>query len=179
MRTIALSYGGLAGALVISAMIAGFLLGADRASSSSVWLGYLTMVVALSLIFLGVKRYRDVEKGGVVKFLPAFLVGLAIAAVAGVVYVVGWEIYLAATGYAFMGEYTAAMIEAKRAAAPAGPALDAEIAKLREMEAMYANPVFRVPITFLEIFPVGLVIALISAALLRNPKVLPRRAAAA
>ncbi len=29
--------------------------------------------------------------------------------------------------------------------------------------------------TFLEIFPVGLIIALLSAALLRNPKVMPAR----
>lgn len=179
MRTIALTYGGLSGVVINAAMIIGWHLSrGDVAAASPVW-GYLIMVVALSLIFLGVKRYRDVEKGGVVKFLPAFLAGLAIAVVASLLYVAVWEAFLALTNYAFMREYTAHLIEVERAAAPAGPALDAEIAKLREMEAMYANPVFRVPITFLEIFPVGLVIALISAALLRNPKVLPRRAAAA
>jgi hypothetical protein len=33
--------------------------------------------------------------------------------------------------------------------------------------------------TFVEIFPVGLVIALVSAAILRNPKAFPARRAAA
>ena len=42
--------------------------------------------------------------------------------------------------------------------------------RLREQ---YANPVFRLPITFLEIFPVGLLITLVSAGLLRNSELLP------
>jgi hypothetical protein len=39
----------------------------------------------------------------------------------------------------------------------------------------YANPLFRIPMVFLEIFPVGFIVALISAALLRNPRLLPAR----
>jgi hypothetical protein len=37
------------------------------------------------------------------------------------------------------------------------------------------NPLIRIPLTFAEIFPIGLLAALVSAALLRNPKVLPAR----
>jgi len=37
------------------------------------------------------------------------------------------------------------------------------------------NPLFRLPMTFVEIFPVGLLIALVSAGLLRNPRFLPAR----
>jgi hypothetical protein len=47
---------------------------------------------------------------------------------------------------------------------------------LETMRTQYANPLFRVPMTFLEIFPVGLLVALVSALLLRNPKVLPAAA---
>ena len=128
------------------------------------------MLVALSMIFLGIKRYRDKELGGVIKFLPALALGLGIAAMAGVIYVVVWEIYLAASGYHFMDSYVAGIIAAKRAHAMSGAALAAEIAKLEEMKAQYANPLFRVPMTFLEIFPVGLIVALISAAVLRFPQ---------
>ena len=35
-------------------------------------IGYLTMLVALTAVFLGVKQYRDKFKGGVIRFLPAF-----------------------------------------------------------------------------------------------------------
>ena len=40
------------------------------------------------------------------------------------------------------------------------------------MRASYANPLFRIPMTFMEIFPVGFLVALVSALLLRNPKIL-------
>ncbi|MBX3703769.1 MAG: DUF4199 domain-containing protein, partial [Steroidobacteraceae bacterium] len=54
--------------------------------------GYLIMLLALSLVFVGVKRLRDREYGGVIRFVPALLAGLGISAVAGVIYVIGWEI---------------------------------------------------------------------------------------
>lgn len=174
MTKTALIYGAIAGSIVIASILIGFLLGADH-GGHSLWLGYLIMIVALSLIFLGVKRYRDRQGGGVIKFGPAFLLGLMIAAVAGVFYVGGWEAYLAATDYSFMPSYVDHAIEAKKAAGLAGEALAAETAKLREMQANYENPLFRMPMTFIEIFPVGLIIALISAALLRNPRVFPAR----
>jgi hypothetical protein len=44
---------------------------------------------------------------------------------------------------------------------------------------MYRNPLIRMPMTFLEIFPVGLLISLISAAVLKNPRVLPAKMGAA
>jgi hypothetical protein len=44
---------------------------------------------------------------------------------------------------------------------------------MRDMATMYRNPLYRIPITFVEIFPVGLIVALVSAALLRNPRLLP------
>ncbi|HEY4940742.1 MAG TPA: DUF4199 domain-containing protein [Rhizomicrobium sp.] len=176
MLKISLIFGGIAGLVVIAVLLAGITVLKHQSFVSTEWFGYLTMLVALSMIFLGVKRYRDNEKGGVIKFLPAFGLGLGIATVAGVIYVGVWEGYLAATGYHFMDSYVAQIIAAKRAAGVTGAALAAEIAKMQEMKAQYANPLYRLPMTFLEIFPVGLIVALISAAVLRNPRILPARA---
>ncbi len=174
MTKTALVYGAIAGSIVIGSILIGFLFGSDH-GGQSLWFGYLIMIVALSLIFLGVKRYRDRQGGGVIKFGPAFLLGLMIAVVAGAFYVAGWEAYLAATDYSFMPSYVDQMIETKKAAGLAGEALQAEIAMLEEMRANYENPLFRMPMTFVEIFPVGLVIAFFSAAVLRNPKALSAR----
>ena len=41
---------------------------------------------------------------------------------------------------------------------------------------MYRNPLYRMPMTFVEMFPVGVLVSLITAAVLRNPRVLPSRA---
>ncbi len=175
MLKTAFFYGAVSGAVTIAVMTAGIAFSGGEGTGASHAFGYLVMLIALSMIFIAVKRYRDRELGGVIKFRPAFLLGLAIAAVAGVFYVAGWEIYLAATDYAFMDQYAAAAIEAKRAAGVTGPSLDAFIADMQAMTENYANPLFRLPITFIEIFPIGLIIALASAALLRNPKLFPAR----
>lgn len=174
MGKIAIIYGAISGAIVIGVITLGSLIG-EGGSHGGEALGYLIMIIALTMIFLGVKRYRDRDLGGVIKFGAAFLLGVMIAVVAGVFYVGGWEAYLAATDHAFIHEYTAGIIEAKKAAGLDGEALAAEIAKMDQMKTQYADPLFRVPLTFLEIFPVGLLIALVSAALLRNPKVFPAR----
>jgi hypothetical protein len=169
-----LVYGGIAGAIVIAVITAGIAFNLPN-HSTSLWFGYLVMLTALSLIFVGVKRYRDVECGGVIRFGRAFLLGLGMAAVAGCVYVAGWEIYEAASGNDFMAGYSAAILNHMRAEGASAAALQAKAAELREMAANYANPLFRIPMVFIEIFPVGFLVALVSAALLRNPKLLPAR----
>ena len=176
MLRIALIYGAIAGTIVIGVMTFGIILdGDEKGAASGQVFGYLTMLVALTLIFVGVKRHRDVNHGGVIKFMPAFLTGLAIAAVAGVFYVIGWEIYLASTDHAFIEQYTAAVIEKKKAAGLAGADLEKLIADMDAMAKNYTNPLFRIPITFSEIFPVGLLISIVSAAILQNSKILPAR----
>lgn len=175
MKKIAFIYGGIAGAIIISVMTLGLVVSDGEGASSSEAFGYLTMLIVLSMIFVGVKKYRDQDLGGVIKFGPAFGLGVAIASVAGLFYVMGWEFYLAATDHAFIDDYTAGVIESKRAAGMAGADLNKLIADMEAMKKTYANPLFRMPMTFLEIFPVGLVVALFSAALLRNPKILPSR----
>ncbi len=179
MFTTALRYGAISGAIVIAVIVAGIVFangpGQGHGFQSQVF-GYLVMIVALSMIFLAIRDYRNKTLGGVIKFLPAFGLGLLVAAVAGIAYVIGWEMYLAAINYVFMDNYVAQMIEAKRAAGMSGSELDAYVAQMEQMQVAYRNPLFRLPMTFVEIFPVGLIIALISAAILRNPKVLPARA---
>ena|SRR6185295_2089705 len=169
-----LVYGGLSGAVAISVLVFSLAFNLPN-HSHSLWFGYLVMLVALSLIFVGVKRYRDVECGGVVSFGRAFAVGLGIALVAAVIYALGWELYLAVSGKDFMAEYTASILDRMRAEGATPAAIAAKAAEMRSMAEAYRNPLFRLPMTFVEIFPVGLVVTLVSAALLRNPKLLPAR----
>ena len=173
MTRIILTYGLISGVVTILGIMA-TLAAADGAPHSP-WLGYLIMLVALSAILVGVKQYRDQHLGGVIRFWNALLLGLGIALVASAAYVTVWEIYLALTDYAFMDHYTAAMLEAKRAAGVRGAAYARAVAEMETLQRQYANPLFRIPVTFVEIFPVGLLVALVSAALLRNPKFLPAR----
>ncbi len=179
MKKIILTYGAISGLVVIGSMLFGIVIGLDDnagAAANLEYIGYLIMLVALSIIFVGMKRYRDQELGGVITFGTALLVGIGITAVAGVMYVAVWEIYLAMTDYAFMDQYIASVIASEEAKGVTGAEMDALVAELDGQRQMYRNPFFRLGITFLEIFPVGLVIALISAAILRKSEVLPASA---
>lgn len=173
MTKVALVYGLIVGTVNMVAMMAALFLLDPATMSGSEWLGYLSMIVAFSFVFVGIRRYRDRELGGVIRFGTAMKVGLGIVLVASLMYVIVWEINLAATDYAFMEDYAASVV-AERAAEGASPEeVEAVRAEMTVMTERYRNPLFRLGITFLEIFPVGLVVALISAAILRRPEVLP------
>jgi len=176
LRTI-LIFGVIAGLVVAVPMFSLMLLGEPGGASHSLFTGYTIMLLAFSMIFIGVKRHRDRTLGGVIRFLPALLVGLGISVVAGIIYVVGWEITLAATNYAFMDDYAAASIEAARAKGKSAADLAAMAAEMEKMKVAYANPAFRMGITFTELFPVGLIVSIVTAALLRNSRFLPARTA--
>jgi hypothetical protein len=176
MSRIILIFGTVAG-LVVAVPMCLLVANAEPGSAeTSHFTGYLIMLLALSLVFVGVKRLRDRELGGVIRFVPALLAGLGISAVAGLIYVIGWEITLAVTDFAFIDSYSNAAIEAARARGASAAEVQAVTAKMDEFREQYANPFFRLPVTFIEIFPVGLVVSLISAALLRNSRFLPARA---
>lgn len=151
-RTI-LTFGSISG-LILAVLFLGTLSVMDTSNPGNtvgMVVGFLTMFISLSIIFVGVKRYRDQELGGVIRFWTALKLGVGMALIASLFYVIGWEIYLAATDYAFV-----------QSAIEMG-------------YPDYANPAYRLPITFTEILPVALVVPLVSAALLRNPRFMPAR----
>jgi hypothetical protein len=182
MATLILRYGLLGGAIVAAPML-WRMLTVDAQSPGEdplggLLVGYLIMLVALTTVFLGIKQYRDKVQGGVIRFLPAFGVGLAITCVASVIYVIAWEISIALSDWDFIAYYSNAMIEGARTRGASAAELAKVTADAQAFVAMYSKPVYRMAMTFIEIFPVGLLVSLISAAVLRNPRVLPARAPA-
>lgn len=165
-------YGAIAGVIVIIGMYSSIAFVADHGTLGMV-AGYLSMLVAMIFVFVGVKRYRDVNLGGVIGFGKAFGVGLGIAGVASLFYVLSWEVYMWQTGGTFMTEYIASSIEDMRAAGKSAAEIAKFSAEMNAMAEQYKNPLFRMALTFTEILPVGLLVSLISAALLRKSGFMP------
>lgn len=136
---------------------------------------YLVMIVALTAVFLGIKAYRDKALGGVIRFLPALGVGLGISAVASLLYVIAWEVSTAFSSFDFLTHYKDYLLNEAKARGASGAELNQAIADAEAFARMYVNPLYRLPMIFIEMFPVGVLISLISAAVLRNPRVLPAR----
>jgi len=169
-----LSYGTLAGLIVGFAMCGVTIaMNGHLPSPYGMVVGYLIMLIALSAVFAGIKRYRDVDLGGVIKFWPAFALGVGISFVAGIFYVAAWEATVAITHMDFANSYANFLIEEQKAKGVSGDALVKFTADMEQFKTQYANPLYRLPMTFIEIFPVGLLVSLISAGLLRNSRFLP------
>src|SRR4051795_4482243 len=137
--------------------------------------GYALMLLAFTTIFVAIKRRRDGPCGGVIRFWPAFGLGLGIAFVASLFYVAAWEIGQALSGADFAATYSQALIAQQKAAGVGGEALARYTADMEAFRRSYADPLYRLPMTFIEIFPVGVLVSLIAAALLRNSRFLPAR----
>ncbi|GAB5409899.1 MAG: DUF4199 domain-containing protein [Balneolaceae bacterium] len=174
MNRIILVYGSITGATIIGSMMLGIYAAKSGGNSflASETIGYSIMLIGFSMIFVATKKYRDQELGGIIKFGTAFKVGLGISLLAGVVYVLTWEVNLYVTDYAFITEYTDSIIEKARSSGATPSELEATIQQMEEMKVQYDNPLYRLPITFTEIFPVGLLMSLISAGLFKNPNFL-------
>lgn len=139
--------------------------------------GYAVMILSLTTVFIAIKDYRDRVRGGVIKFLPALGIGLGITVVAGVFYVAGFELFQMMSGTNYMEGYITYAIEAERAKGTTGPELQAFVANMENMRTMMANPAIRMLVSFaVEFLPVGSVISVVSALLLRNSRFLPARA---
>ena len=139
--------------------------------------GYTSMLVALSLVFVGIKRHRDLDLGGVIRFWPALGMGLGISFIASLFYVLAWEAALAVTGMNFIDEYARFLIDQQKAQGASAAALAKLSAEMEQFKLQYANPLFRLPMTFAEMFPVGVLVSAVAAGLLRNPRFLAARRA--
>jgi len=160
-----LRYGAPAGAIVIVTTITGLVIGSGFPEA----VGYAVMLLALTLVFVGVRRYRENETGGTITFWRAFGLGALIALVAGIVYVVFWEIYLAFTGYTFFDDYLAETLASMEARGASEAQMAAQRETMDQFRGVHSNPVLRPLVTLSEILPLGLLVALVSAGILRRP----------
>ncbi len=177
MRKIVIVYGGISGLLMVMMFLISFAMMENGALSfeNSELFGYTTMIIVLSLIFFGVKSFRDKHSNGTITFGKGFKVGISIAAVASLMYATGWEVYYNSTDLkeTFMQRYTDLTIKKMQHDGKSQEQIDKKREEMRSFAEMYKNPFIRFGMTLMEIFPVGLVITLVSAGVLRKKGVLP------
>jgi len=132
--------------------------------------GYTLMILAFSFIFVGTKIIRDKYDGGEISFGKAFRVGLYITLIASTVYVIVWQI----DNYFFIPDFAEKYSAHVLSELKASGASDAEIAKqtagMASFREMYKNPFFVILMTYVEILPVGIIVSLISAWVLKRKK---------
>jgi hypothetical protein len=174
MKKTILKYGLISGAIVSAFMatsmaIMGCSSGNEGNMTLSMVIGFSSMIAAFSLIYVGIKRYRDRQNGGLITFGRAFFIGLMISLIASTMYVLTWGVEFHYFLPDFMDKFTAIQVkEIQSGGLPADQAQKA-IAEAEEVKHKYSNNIFFFAMfTYMEILPVGILITLISALILKR-----------
>jgi Protein of unknown function (DUF4199) len=164
-----LTFGIISGVLASALMIATLpLLKYFEHGNKGMVFGYTAIVLVSLLVFFGIRSYRDNLAGGVITFGRAFAIGIGITLISCTIYVITWEIVYFNFMSHSMDGYFARLIEKAQASAGTAEAIQAKVAAIRHSQQLYENPFVNALYTFIEPFPVDLVITLISAAILRK-----------
>ena len=169
MKAIVIKYGLLSSLILCSAMaiIAPCLNGVVPFEYGEI-AGYSSMVLAFLMVFLGIRSYRDKVAGGSITFGKAFKVGILISLVTAGFYVAVWEVVYWNFLPNFEKTYAEHLIQQKTKEGASAAELAETRAEMASFQKWYKNPFLNVGMTFLEVFPVGLVMTLVSAAILRR-----------
>ena len=168
MKKTVLTFGLISG-LIISVLMGGSLLLADKIGSGhSMALGYTIMVASFLLIYFGIRSYRDNTLAGQISFGRAFACGILITLITTVCYVAMWEVLYFNFMPHFMDSYFAAQIHKVQSSGLDPATTAAQVAAIQRSQQLYQNPFVNMAYTFMEPLPVGLIITLISAAILRR-----------
>lgn len=169
MRKKILVYGSIAGLICIAWPLGFMSFGTTISVENSELFGYLTMIIAFSMIAVAVKSVRDKDLGGSITFWRALKTGLLTTLVASTVYVGIWLIYYYSTGdNSCFDQHIANYFEEMRKSGASAAAIAKEQKEMEEFMMMYQNPFFNALITYTEILPVGILVSLITAIVLRR-----------
>ncbi|EOZ97124.1 hypothetical protein A33Q_1772 [Indibacter alkaliphilus LW1] len=129
-------------------------------------LGYAILVVIYSLIFVGIRNYRDKGLGGRISFGKGLKIGTIITLIAGVIYVIIWSFSF----YLFVPDFMEVYTQHVLYQCTSEEDLAAKTKEMETFARMYENPLFMILITFAEVVPLGLAVTLISALILKKQK---------
>ena len=136
--------------------------------NTSLLIGYASMLIAFSLVFIGIRNYRDKYNGGVISFGKAFKIGSMIVLIASTIYVAAWLIDFYFFIPDFMEKFSAQELDELRASGASQIEIDKETKEMANFVRMYKNPFFNAMMTYVEILPVGLIVTLISSLILKR-----------
>ena len=131
--------------------------------------GYTSMIIAFFFIYVATRNFRDKYNDGVISFGQACWIGLGISLIGSTIYVGVWLIDYYCFMPDFMDQYAAALTLKAQHSGLSPAALAKRLAEIDNMSRMYKNPVMVVLMTYLEVLPVGIVISLITALIVRKP----------
>ena len=173
MKQTAITYGIIAG-LVVSAFMATTMLIFARnenfhAGALSMIVGYLGMLIAFTFIFVAIKSYRDKQNNGIISFGKALGIGLLISLIASTLYVITWAFVYKYFVPDYMDKYCAMMAQQARTSY-SGVELQDKLHDIQKAKDMYATSLGFTLYTYAEILPVGILVSLVAALVMKRKR---------
>jgi hypothetical protein len=174
MKKTSLVFGAISGVIVSTFMAISMAVmssgnGASEGGTTGMIIGFSAMAVAFSFIFVGIKNYRDKQNGGTITFGKGFFLGLMISLIASTLYVITWAIEFHFFMPDFIDKYSAMQVKQLQESGIKGTELNNALKSIETTSYNYKNsPFFFAAYTYMEILPVGILITLISALILRR-----------
>ncbi len=174
MKQITIKYGIIGGIIIAVLMLLSIPLMTDMTKESyaiAQIVGYISILLSLSTVFIAIKTFRDQFNNGEIKFGKAFLIGLYITLIAGTIYSLTFLVYFNFIDNSFLDLYKSVEIEKINQLSITAAEKFEKIAEMNSQMEMYSNPIVMFLASLLvEYFPVGLVVSLIAAAILKRNK---------
>lgn len=169
MKKTILTYGLISGIIVAAILTITSVLWKNNPNfQPSAVIGFASMILAFIFIFVGIKSFRDKENGGIISFGKAFKIGALIAVVASTFYVITWLISLHFYFPEFIERYSDCILKQAQESGQSAAEIHSQMKDVAWMKNAYKNPIYVILLTYMEILPLGLIIAVISALILKK-----------
>ncbi|HSE33687.1 MAG TPA: DUF4199 domain-containing protein [Pyrinomonadaceae bacterium] len=170
MKKIVLTFGVISG-VIASVLMLSTLLFIDRIGfDKGLFVGYTGIVLSFLVIFPGIRSYRENIGNGTISFGRAFAVGILITLISCAFYIATWQLIYYKLMPDFADKCFAYMMEQIRNSGKPPAEVAAEIESTKQFIEAYRNPFVNAAYTFIEPFPVGLLVTLISSLILRKKR---------
>lgn len=168
MRKTVVTFGLISGAISSLMMLASVPVANRMGFDTGAVIGYTSIVLSFLLVFFGIRSYRDNAGDGQITFWKAFAVGISITVISCLCYVVTWEVLYYNFLPDFWEKYGAHLVAKLTASGASRAAIEAQLQQVTRYKELYRNPLINGAMTFIEPFPIGFVITVVSAAILRK-----------
>lgn len=149
------------GILVVLGLINWFLIAQPFGYTASEIVGYLSMILSLSMIFFAIRHYRTRYGNGLVTFGQGFRIGILITLITAAMFFVYTALYFLIWGADFKAwadtHFKASM-----------PAEEYQEFMTQMAQPLYNSPAFQGLVMFMTVFFIGLIMTLISATILKK-----------
>ena len=170
MKPVIFRYGLYTGlAILVLTAIHFFVVMPNVSWGASEFAGYLTMILSMIFVFMGIQYYRDHVNNGFLSFTQGLKLGALIVLIPAVCFALFDVFYTEVINPSWGDEYFSYYVEKIKASTPADR-VEEELQKLQKNKEMFSNPFIQFSLMAVTVYVIGLIVTIISALTLRRHK---------